>query len=215
MFSALYQYLILHKQVSLPGVGTFSIQRQPAQSEFANKSFAAPVYSVLFDRTTQTPAKSLFAWLAACLNISDREAIIRFNDFVFDIKKRISAGEKINWKGVGVLQNQYNGEIKFDGISKELVFEKPVATEKVIRENAEHTMLVGEQEKTSVEMTELLKPVTYKKDIWWVYAMAVAVLLVIFIGWYLSENGLKTSSTGYQRQVTAQETNSFYPVNFH
>ena len=71
---------------------------------------------------------------------------------------------------------------------------KPVAAHKVIRSKAEHTVRVGEDERSAAEMTALLNQTEEKKSYWWIYAAAIALIAVIFIGWYLSEHGLDVSA---------------------
>jgi hypothetical protein len=55
MYAELYQYLISYKQVALPGIGTFSLERKPAESDFANKRINSPVYSVNLHFPANTP----------------------------------------------------------------------------------------------------------------------------------------------------------------
>ncbi len=56
------------------------------------------------------------------------------------------------------------GEIRFDASLKDVKAGTPVPAIKVIRENAEHSIRVGEQEKTSTEMIEMLAPAEDKKN---------------------------------------------------
>ena len=72
------------------------------------------------------------------------------------------------------------GEIKFKP-EKEMILEKPVTAEKIIRLNAEHMVRVGEDNKTSAEMVELLNQTQEKKSFWWAYALSLALLCIIFI----------------------------------
>jgi len=52
---------------------------------------------------------------------------------------------------------------------------------------------------------------TIRKDVWWIWPVAIMVILLIYIGWYFSENGIKSSPTGNTQHVSAQESPSgFY-----
>lgn len=204
MYAELYQYFILHKRLSLPGVGTFLLDRQPAENDFLNRQIKAPVHSIAFANSFDTASKKFFAWLGHALNISDRDAVMRFNDFAFDMKKQIADGATVNWNGVGVLSKGLAGEIKF--IPQEIVVaERPVQAEKVIREKAEHMVRVGEDQKTSAEMTEILNKPEATRSLWWVYALAVGVLAIVFICWYLSQNGVDVSSTANNTKLVPME----------
>ena len=207
MFESLYRYLIKYRQVDLPGIGAIVIQVQPVVAVFVNRSFLPPVYSFVFQQARETSSKKLFSWLGGVFNITEREAVIRLNDFVFDLKKQLEAGRIVTWSGVGSLQKGNGGEIRFHAFKKELDFPGAVVAEKLIRGNAEHTMLVGELEKTSTEMTEFLlnPPAEEKRSYWWIGPLAIIVLAFMFLGWFFSEHGIKTSSTGNSQIISPAE----------
>ena len=212
MYTALYQYLISHQQLSVPGTGTFLLERKPAKHVFSNKRINPPVYSFALQPTESTSSKKFFNWLANTLHISDQDAALRFNDFVIDVKNQINNGGVIDWNGVGVLSKGLAGEIKFRPAETELIFEEPVAAEKVIRQNAEHMVRVGEDNKTSAEMVEMLNQPDEKKMYWWAYALSLALLSIIFLGWYFSEYGVDVSSTDNKAITTPMEAGPSYKV---
>lgn len=210
MYAELYQYLIWNKQLQVPGIGTFLLERRPAESDFRNKKMNSPVYAIALQSTGTPSSKKFFSWLADALHISNHDAIIRFNDFAFDMKKQIAAGDIITWKGVGTLSKGLTNEIQFAPTVNEFVFEQPVTAEKVIREKAEHAVRVGEQERTSTEMTQLLNQPAEKRSNWWAYALVAGLLATMFIGWYFSEHGLSVSSTANGQKSVPQEATVTY-----
>ena len=212
MYSQLYQYLIQHKQLPVPGIGTFLLERKSAEIDFFNKKIDPPSYTVALDPGSHLPGQHFFKWLANALGISDREAIFRFNDFAFDMKKQIGDGHVINWNGIGTLNKGLGGDVKLTPVATEIVFEKSVAAEKVIRENAEHMVRVGEDEKTSVEMTEMLSQKEEKKSQWWIYALTIALLSIMFLGWYFSEHGVDISAAANGQQLIPQEAGVTYQI---
>ncbi|MEK7224711.1 MAG: hypothetical protein AAB221_03400 [Bacteroidota bacterium] len=204
MYAELYQYFILHKRLSLPGIGTFLLHRKPAETDFPNRQVKPPLYTAVFSDETGIASKNFFHWLGHALGVSDRNAVIRFNDFAFDMKKQIADGTVINWNGLGVLNKGLAGEIKFTAAS--FISEKPVAAEKVIREKAEHFVRVGEDEKTSVEMTAMLNKPAVARSYWWVSALILGVLSIAFIGWYISQHGMEPSSFTNSTKLVPMET---------
>jgi len=204
MYDTLYKYLIFNKQLSLPGIGTISLQRNAAHHSIADKIFTAPEYSFVIDSSSDRPSKKLFDWLSQVLGVSEWEAVRMMNDFSFDLKNNISSGSEVKWDNVGVLHRNETGSIVLDPFTLELDNEESVTAEKVIRENAEHTMLVGERERTSSEMEVILLTETEKvkrREWGWVIAIVLVVLAVMFIGLYFSEKGLLPSSSGNQVKV--------------
>jgi hypothetical protein len=212
MYPALYQYLLLNKELPLPGVGTFIMERHAAVVDFPNKKINPPSYSFSMQASSHLPDKGFFHWLAQSLGITDREAIFKFNDFAFDLKKQLSDGDTITWNGVGVLNRGLGGDIKFSPVQTSITPEMPVHAEKVLRNKAEHTVRVGEDEKTAAEMEEMLNQPEEKKSYWWAWALATGLLATVFLGWYFSAHGLKLSSAANVKQLVPAETGSTYQV---
>jgi hypothetical protein len=201
MQESLYEFLLLNKTLSLPGIGTISLCQTPAQHDFANKQFIAPASFFTIDPRNDKPSKKLFDWLSSSQSITEWEAIKSVNDFSFDLKKKLSEFGEVSWEKVGVLRRDNNGDLKLDPQNISLQSEPRVTAEKVIRVKAEHIVLVGEKEKTSVEMEEFLAGSRTKKNYTWLIALILTVLAVMFIGWYFSEKGFSTSSAGNQSVI--------------
>ena len=201
MQDSLYEFLLLNKKVSLPGIGTISLCQTPAQHDLPNKQFIAPAPFFTIDPGNDKPSKKLFDWLSSSLNITEWEAIKSVNDFSFDLKKKLSEYGEVSWEKVGVIRRNDKGDLKLDPQNILLQSEQPVTAEKVIRVKAQHTVLVGEKEKTSVEMEEYFAGSSSKKNYSWLIAVILTVLAVMFIGWYFSEKGFSTSSAGNQSVI--------------
>ncbi len=201
MQDSLYEFLLLNKKLSLPGIGTICLCQTPAQHDFANKQFIATAFFFTIDPGNDKPSKNFFDWLSSSLNITEWEAIKSVNDFSFDLKKKLSEYGEVSWEKVGVLRRNDNGDLKLDSQNILLQSEPPVTAEKVIRVKAEHTVLVGEKEKTSAEMEEYFAGSPVRKNYTWLIAVILTVLAVMFIGWYFSEKGFSTSSAGNQSVI--------------
>jgi len=204
MYPELYQYFLLHKQLPVPGIGTFLVERKPAQIDFPNKQLLPPLYTIALKAAAPVPSGTFFNWLGSALGISQMDAVIRFNDFVFDLKKQVEKGHTVNWSGVGSIKKGLAGEIKFTP-HEIAVSEQPVPAVKVLREKAEHTVRVGEDERTSVEMEEMLAKPEEKRSNWWALALVLGLLAIIFIGWYFSEHGVEISSAANSKKLTPAE----------
>lgn len=205
MYVELYQFLIQHKQLSLPGIGTLILQKESAGSDIASRKINPPSYSLTL-RDSVSSSKNFFIWLAEVFHVTERDAIIRFNDFVYEMRNQINGGNTIAWNGVGSLKRGAGGEIEFSPFVKGLSFEQPIKAEKIIREKAEHLVRVGEDERTSTQMVEWLSQSNKKRFPWWAYALIIGLLSVMFLGWYFSEHGLKVSSTANQKSFTPAKT---------
>jgi hypothetical protein len=211
MYPELYQYLLQYKQLPVPGIGTFLLERRPAQVDFPNKQIFPPVFSIAMQSTGNLPSRNFFTWLGQMLGISDRDAIVRFNDFAFDMKRQVDSGDSIDWKGVGVIRKGLAGEIKFVAADA-MLQEEPVPAAKVLREKAEHTVRVGEDEKTSVQMEEMLAHTEERRSYWWALPLSLGLLAVVFIGWYLSKHGMETTSSANGKKLIPAASTVTYKV---
>jgi hypothetical protein len=207
MYRELYQYLVLHKHLDLPGIGSLLIERKPAQVDIADKIINPPVFHIVWKQNTGTPAKKFFTWLGSRLDISERDAVIRFNDFLFEFKKQLSNGNNLEWLGVGTFSKGLGGDIRLESLWDNISPGMPVPAHKVLRENAEHIIRVGEEERTSAQMKELLHHADEdrKKSLLWMAALVITILSVIFIGYYFSARGLNTSSAANQQKLAPQQ----------
>ena len=214
MYEILYRFLLKYKSLDLPGIGTIALQTQSAKSEFVNRSYSPPKYFFLFEKREKIPSEKLFSWLASHFNITESEAVIRFNDFIFDLNRQLKEGKEISWYNLGSFQKEITGEIKFETAKKELPWLEDVIAEKVTRENAEHIMLVGESEKTSTQMADILadSSPTSKRNYWWVWPLGILITILIFLGWYFSEHGITGAATGNNHKISPAEAPAGYKL---
>lgn len=196
MQDTLYEFLVINKRLSLPGIGTISLRQNPSQLDFTNKQFRSPSFYFILDHENDKPSKKVFEWLSSSLGISESDAIKSVNEFSSSLRNRIAEAGEVNWKDIGILKKDNNGSLKLDAFPITFKTEQPVHAEKVIREKFEHTVLVGEQEKSSVEMVEYLTGDAPKRNYTWIVAVVLTILAVMFIGWYFSEKGFNPSSAG-------------------
>lgn len=202
MIDTLTTYLVHHHSVSIPGLGTIYIERIPAQVDFINKQILAPSYHYRFDKFHDSPHKDFFHFLASSRQMPDYEAIKYYNEWATEFRNRIRNNEIISLEGVGTLEQDNSGEIVFTSQGSLAAFLNPVPAERVIRNNAQHTMLVGDRETTNVEMTERLGEETYvEKESWWIYALIIAAVSLVAIFFYFNKNGMNVESTGNQQRV--------------
>lgn len=187
MYQPLYRYLIQHQQLPLTGIGILAIHQEEAVMNVADHSVTAGSYQLSLhkDKATTAPVK-LYNWIAGVLGITEREAIVQYNDFVFDIQQQLQNGASIHWQQVGVFTGGLAGDIKFDSDVKDFTAGKAVTANKVKRDQALHTIRVGEQEKTSAEMIEMLAPQTATRDTWMIVAYILLGLSLAFVIWYLA-----------------------------
>jgi len=212
MLGLFYQYLIRNDKIVLPGLGTVVLHRLPSEIDIADHTVSPPAYTFAWQQESMAPPKRFFVWLAHQLNIAEEEAAMRVNNFVSDVKKEINAGKEIRWDGVGIIRRGFDSGIEFEPERRKLFFEERVQADKVIHENSKHTILVGDVEKSSDRINEILLIPARKKFRFTTYTIAVILnlVLILFTVLYLFRNGLSAQSVSGKSNLAPKEAPATY-----
>lgn len=204
MVSALNSYLVQHKRLSIPGLGTIYVERIPAQSDFVNKQIIPPSYHYRFDRYFDAPDKDFFTYLAVQKEIADYEAIRWYNEWAYELRNKIRTQEQVEWENVGILKTDVSGEIVFEARPYLVSYLEPVPAERVIRTNAQHTMIVGDKEVTNKAMTDYLnvETVYVEKESWWIYALILTTIAVVVLFFHFWRSGFHSGSVNNQQTIS-------------
>ena len=195
MFAVLNAYLYQHRSISIPGLGTIYLETLPAAVDVADRTMLPPVYQFRFDKYFDAPDKEFFAYLATQRNVLDYEAIKWYNEFSFDLRNRIRNEDQVSWDGVGILKKDGAGNVLFEPAASPMSFMQPTPAMRVNRQDAQHTLLVGDRERTSGEMNEWLQDDHGRRRLaWWVVALVLAGIGLAVLGWYFYSHGLSTGS---------------------
>lgn len=204
MVTALNSYLVQHKSLSIPGLGTIYVERIPAQSDFVNKQIIPPSYHYRFDRYFDAPDKDFFTYLASQKEIADYEAIRWYNEWAYELRNRIRTDHEVKWENVGTLRTDVSGEIIFEPQPNLINFLQAVPAERVIRSNAEHMVLVGDKQLTTTAMNDYLheETVYVEKESWWIYALILAAVAVVVIFFHFFRSGVSFDSVTNQQTIS-------------
>jgi hypothetical protein len=196
MFDVLNAYLFQHRSISIPGLGTIYLETLPAAVDVAERTMLPPAYRFRFDKYFDAPDKEFFSYIASQQNILDYEAIKWYSEFSFELRNRIKNEDSVSWDGVGVLKKDGAGNVLFEPAASPFQFLQPTPAMRVNRPNAQHSLLVGDRERTSEEMNELLNDDAYQRRrvAWWVIALIIAVAALVFLGWYFYSHGFSTGN---------------------
>ncbi|AHF17414.1 hypothetical protein [Niabella soli] len=207
MFSILTTYLYQHKKLALPGIGNFELQPQSASTSF--DTVAAPGWNIVFSENKSATAAdnpdSFYDLLGLKESLSRANAQQQFEEFARNMVVKLNDNETIDWEDVGLLQKP-DHHISFTPKAPTTSLFSNVAAQRVIREHADHQLLVGEKETTkNAALEEMLweERSNRRKTITWVIVAAVAVIAALFF----LKNGC---ASGNQQQVTIQKPASTY-----
>lgn len=232
MNNVLVSYLLQHKSISIPGLGSMYIERIPAQTDFVNRRILPPDYHYRFDKYFDAPDKDFFTYLAKQQNIADYEAIKWYNEWAYELRSKLREGQVIEWAGIGTLKKDISGEIVFESAGRIPGMQEPTPANRVIHTHTQHTMLVGDQEVTrkisnidtapaaNTEENTVApgeeqapnpnEPYQYpweeekpKKKGWWFFALFIAALALGLIFFRVYKSGFVTSAAGNHQPINA------------
>lgn len=198
MFHILHQYLIQNKSLSLPGLGTISLQYIPAISNFTDHVIEPPMQKIIFDDLNDAPDKTLFQYVASKLQVEEWEAIKKVNDFSFELKNRLKQEGEIAWDRVGILQADVGGNISLEAKTITYDFMEPALAKRIIRSNTNHPILIGDteisgrfisqEEESLIDDSFSNQALKSKMNKWWIWSCIIGgiVVALLFLHFYKS-----------------------------
>jgi hypothetical protein len=137
VLSLLTKYLLQYKRVSIPHIGSFELVQEPPQWRVADQLFEPPSFTTAYLKPDEVPEhQSRFFLLRAT------EEQLDLASFGRQLRHRLRKGP-IQWKGFGILRDASN-EIIFEPQPLALPALQPVPARKIIRQDATHSVLVGD-----------------------------------------------------------------------
>ena len=154
MVDLIVRFLSTHKRVSLKGIGSFSVEHLPARLDFPNRLLHAPETILHYAAEAEEDA-AFDQWLVQELRLPSDEIKTLRQNFTEEFKRILTGKNEVEFAGLGRFEKDGNQLIHFTS-AFETIVGMPVVAEKIIRKNTSHSIRVGEEEKTNVEMEELL-----------------------------------------------------------
>jgi len=183
MYGYLYKYLVLHKKLSLPGIGVFITDEVPARIDFVNKKLYPFLPIIRFTQGAALADKYFYNFIANGLKVDELEAIQKFNECIFHIKDQFATNGFVDLPGIGRLTKQFANTYSFKPLNTTLAYYPDVHAERVIRKNAPHTIKIGEDEVSSVAVEEEVEQVDEEKN-WKIHALVLALIAGMAIAYY-------------------------------
>ncbi|HRN57173.1 MAG TPA: hypothetical protein PLL71_12010 [Agriterribacter sp.] len=219
MFHILHQYLIQHKSLSLPGLGTLELQNIPAISNFSDHMIEPPMQKIIFDDMHDAPDKDLFQYVAARLQVAEWEAIKRVNDFSYELKSKLKQEGEMVWDKVGMLRTELGGNITLEAKTITYDFMEPVPAMRIIRTNASHTILRGDTEVSENFIRHEAAPETAyplgettggRKPKWWIWACVLGGIALLLLFMHFYNAGFTLNSLHNTQKVTVKDAPATY-----
>jgi hypothetical protein len=144
VFQLLTKYLVSHRQVAIPSIGSFIVEHQPARYDVADKIISPPAVNMVY-REDHSVAEDQVEFLSNELKQDKATTIQQLSEFGKQVRKTLNY-QAFHWNGIGELE-LLNNSVSFVASSYNLL--EPVSAERVIHRNAEHLIRVGETQVSS------------------------------------------------------------------
>ena len=199
MLNLLTKYLLQYRRVSIPSVGTITLVHQPAQLNIADKLILPPAFVAEIGEDETVPDHQL-SYLSAALQAEGAVVSQQLASLGERLKERIQAGG-FYWKGIGLIRE------KREPMRLALPALGPVPAERVLRPEAEHNVLVGNQHLTSTQITALKEEVEEvaekERSVFVVVGWVVLFLAVLYIIFVLYQGKFRMGATGSRQAPTS------------
>lgn len=207
MHSLITSYLLQTDKCALPNIGFFKINYKSAETDIVNKQMLPPVEEVVFNEQAAFSSPGLINYIAVKRNIPPGEAENLLNNFCKEWEEKIKAGEALCFESFGCLQKNEAGMISFTR-AEGPVYCKPVNAERVLHDNTEHAVLVGDRETTSTAMNEYYKEnILVAKRGWIVRAAILSAIALAILVYCLYNNKIGVSRTGNRNHFSVKSAN--------
>lgn len=202
MLELLTKYLFQFRTVSVPHVGTIQIVQHPAQVDVVEKKIYPPTFIAEL-KIKEEVSEHQLEFLDSFLN-SGKEVVLRELKFFGDKLQEKINGPGFEWKGLGTITRSTQS---MPLNTKAL---ETVIAEKITRADAQHPILVGDQQMTSIEMAARReRPIIIEKKTsvfiiagWILLGLSIlAIAVLLYIGKFrVNAAGLKVNPTSYLNQ---------------
>jgi hypothetical protein len=199
VLSLLTKYLLQYRRLSNPNVGTFELVQQSPEFNVVDKLILPPGFHLNWNKNDSLPEHQL-SYLAASVQADKEMVREELEQFGKKFKIKVEK-ETFVWNGIGAVKKN-NGSVDVEGQLLKIDGLQAIAAHRVMRENVEHNMLVGDRQMTSQQVTHTLNREAKKKNyivlIGWILFF-LALLAIVFI---LYKNGFNPLSSGLQMKAS-------------
>ena len=197
MLPQLTRYLLQFHHVYIPQVGTIRLVQQPARLDVANKLLYPPYFTIQHAQEGWLTKHQLW-YFGNQLHFDDVATRNSLEDIGTQLKRSIEQ-QAFDWHGIGTFSLQ-DQRVQFQPHQHPDLLQ-PVTAERVLRENVQHTVLVGDQLVVSDKNTEHIAAAEHHWNWSRIAGWAAVILCLFYILFYLYQHQFSATSTGLHTRV--------------
>jgi hypothetical protein len=195
-------FIIQAKECRLRDIGRFTMAGISAESDIANKLLIPPATEIVFTSREENISDGLVKYVADKKQVSVSQALNDLKNWCADARSQLKNGEEILLPTLGILKKGPSGNL-FVADPRDSIFFEPVAAERVIHENSEHAMLVGDRQTTSSAMNNYYQEevVIKKNNTWKIISIILLAIALFFLFVHFYGNPFSLSTIGNQHKI--------------
>lgn len=205
-------FIIQAKECRLRDIGKFKVVDIAAKSDIANKQITAPSIEIEFTKREETISDGLIKYVANKKHVPVSQALDELKKWCADSKTNLKNGGEILLEPLGILKKGTSGNV-FVPKTSSINFFEPVAAERVIHQNSDHAMLVGDRQTSSSAMNNYYQEeevVVRKNNTWKILAIILLAIAVFILIVHFYGNPFSLSTIGNQHKIVPGTTPSTY-----
>ena len=193
MFNLFYKYLLINRQVGIPGIGLFQLSQSFATIDAEEKIIHPPVPQIRFTQKTTGADKKFFQFVSSELHVQEWESIRRFHDFTYKLKNDLNSKQSVELAGMGVLVKNNAGEITFEPDTLLSRYYPEVSIEKLYQQDVlppkvKEVPFIPPPDDW-IKDEEVVEEAVARPDRWWIAAGVLATIAIAaIIFYYINRN---------------------------
>ncbi|MGN6248724.1 MAG: hypothetical protein ACTHNG_10220 [Ginsengibacter sp.] len=196
-------FIAQSKDCRLRDVGRFKVIDNPARADVANKQMLPPSQEITFSPREEKLSDGLVKYVSEQKRIAPSEAMEQLKRWCSEARDKLKKGEEINFYPLGVLKKGTSGNEFVRDTSRITNFFESINAERVIHENAEHEMLVGDKQTTSSVMSHFYEEEesTGKNNTWKIIGIILLIIAFFLLFLHFYANPFSVKTIGNQQKV--------------
>jgi hypothetical protein len=189
--------LLQYKKLCIPHIGTFEMVENAPEFNVVDQLILPPSFRLHLHTDDFVPEHQV-NYLATSIHKDGETVREELDSLGKRIKNKVQK-QPFSLNGFGTISSVSNS-ISFNAEPVRVLGFDPVSAVRMIRENVEHSMLVGDQQMTSRQMTDTLSQSGKKRSYAVLIGWILFILALLAIAFILYKEGFNPLSSGLRRQ---------------
>jgi hypothetical protein len=196
VLSLLTKYLLQYRKLCIPHIGTFEMLQNAPEFNVVDKLILPPSFQLHLLADDFVPEHQVH-YLATSIRRDSKSVREELDMLGKKIKSKVQK-QPFSLNGFGTISS-VSDSVSFSAEPVAVYGFEPVSAIRMIRENVEHSVLVGDQQMTSRQVTDTLSQSGKKRSNAVLIGWILFILALLAIAFILYKEGFNPLSSGLRR----------------